>query len=855
MVSILFLFSLVFVLSNTSFAQVENSAEGKVNLCHRTGSPTNPWEAISIGAVDKGIHVEHGDFLYGGSFDISDKVNADNWCNDEYIRKNPPTPTTVTISATKIVCGNESDLPNWGKGGPDITVNTATNWLKDHQSCKLQSGWSFQYGDQNVNNPGDSFIGEASDGWETFGPTDSYGVANVEATIEDGMTRFDLREVLKDGYIPFTYEDATDNSNDVSAEFYCSTDVLNYDNYDYITSPVAGTTYYCVGFNVPKQCDVVSDTTNIVEDGTNAVETLNYSHPTWYDDTLLGGLAKWIWSTFKVENPTLDETKVFVKQFNLNSDPISATIEVAADNGFKLEINGDTIVDNLTIENNYGSVVSYPVTNLESGTNTIKMTVKNFALGGGTAESNPAGALYKLHIVGGDDCSDVKPVDVCPNIDGYQFTIPEGLYKDDAGNCVKREIPQVSNVTMCKKDVAGAPLSNWQLILAGENVGSVEVKPDGTNYLISNVPAGSYVVKATGQYTYRPGTAGAEYSDSAYSKRAPTDPSYIAAQSNLSQSIYLPWVRENNFTPHVGWLGITMNDLFTDWGSIFNSSHIYALGTNTSDVSNMSFKILDDVYGDNSGHIDVDVNHGFTGMTGTDGCITFTNVPYGTYTADEIIKDAWTYVSGRGEVVVDEPTENFTIVNQLTNSSTPINGGWSEWSEKDTACGVSGIQTRTCTNPTPANGGADCSGLDGGNSSKEYTNEACSQPTRHNTSGSIVNFSQGRVLGESTESSCGIYLNSFIKLGQKNDVSEVKKLQEFLNEYLGINLVVDGIYGLTTFNAVKDFQVKYANEVLAPWVPQLKDISVGTGYVYKTTKRWINLLKCPELEIPMPVLD
>jgi len=35
----------------------------------------------------------------------------------------------------------------------------------------------------------------------------------------------------------------------------------------------------------------------------------------------------------------------------------------------------------------------------------------------------------------------------------------------------------------------------------------------------------------------------------------------------------------------------------------------------------------------------------------------------------------------------------------------PVNGGWSDWSD----C-VNGSQSRTCTNPAPANGGADCQG-------------------------------------------------------------------------------------------------------------------------------------------------
>jgi len=39
----------------------------------------------------------------------------------------------------------------------------------------------------------------------------------------------------------------------------------------------------------------------------------------------------------------------------------------------------------------------------------------------------------------------------------------------------------------------------------------------------------------------------------------------------------------------------------------------------------------------------------------------------------------------------------------------PINGGWSDWRACSATCG-GGTQTRTCTNPAPANGGADCVG-------------------------------------------------------------------------------------------------------------------------------------------------
>ncbi|MCM2338971.1 MAG: hypothetical protein NDI62_00740 [Burkholderiales bacterium] len=64
-----------------------------------------------------------------------------------------------------------------------------------------------------------------------------------------------------------------------------------------------------------------------------------------------------------------------------------------------------------------------------------------------------------------------------------------------------------------------------------------------------------------------------------------------------------------------------------------------------------------------------------------------------------------------------------TETQTYTNSAclVPVNGGWSDWSTRDYACGTSGTQTRTCTNPTPANGGAYCSGP----STQSYTNPAC----------------------------------------------------------------------------------------------------------------------------------
>jgi hypothetical protein len=124
----------------------------------------------------------------------------------------------------------------------------------------------------------------------------------------------------------------------------------------------------------------------------------------------------------------------------------------------------------------------------------------------------------------------------------------------------------------------------------------------------------------------------------------------------------------------------------------------------------------------------------------------------------------------------------------------------------------------------------------------------------------------GQVLGDSTSTapqpqvlgdSCGLYLLTYIKYGKKNDVEDVKRLQIFLNENMGSTLPISGFFGKMTMKTLKEFQVKYKNDVLTPWADYgltQDEATNGTGYVYKTTQRWINHLKCEELNLPVPQL-
>lgn len=157
---------------------------------------------------------------------------------------------TATIHAQKVVCTNETDLPNWGTGGPDIASTTAQTWVSAHESCSLVP-WDFQWAPAVATNPGDNATGTPT-GWSAF----VNGVTSVPA----GALVW-VREQINTNYISFTGAESEDN---VSAEFYCSTDVLNYDNYDFIDPVVAGTDYYCVGFNAPKSQEETNTASTIV---------------------------------------------------------------------------------------------------------------------------------------------------------------------------------------------------------------------------------------------------------------------------------------------------------------------------------------------------------------------------------------------------------------------------------------------------------------------------------------------------------------------------------------------------------------------------------------------------------------
>lgn len=229
----------------------------------------------------------------------------------------------------------------------------------------------------------------------------------------------------------------------------------------------------------------------------------------------------------------------------------------------------------------------------------------------------------------------------------------------------------VSDVQICKYNDDKTPLSGWEVYLKGDKVETVTVDPDGQSDLSGPLPAGDYVLEASGTYVYRPSDPSADISDPAFSKRLPSDAVYSIGSSQ-------PWVRVNDFPGAIsGYLGIQVGGLNFDWGSTYNPAHKYSGEYTLASAGQMSFRILDDVYSDNSGHLKVDIYPIYKGETGKDGCVTLENIPFsgkGTnYTLGEVMQDGWENVSGNNEeVVVDGVEDSFSLVNKCTGENCVI---------------------------------------------------------------------------------------------------------------------------------------------------------------------------------------
>jgi cysteine-rich repeat protein len=157
-------------------------------------------------------------------------------------------PKPVSIMAQKVICDAEQYLPNDTQG--DITATTAQDWVSQSSGhCRLATDWSFQWAPAGAGSFGafQSDTSSLGSPWTTF--TSGQTVEIADANVLGG--RIETREVFPNNtYVPFS------NAGDVSAEFYCTGDTANYDNWEWLNSPQPGSTYYCVAFNAPANKNV-----------------------------------------------------------------------------------------------------------------------------------------------------------------------------------------------------------------------------------------------------------------------------------------------------------------------------------------------------------------------------------------------------------------------------------------------------------------------------------------------------------------------------------------------------------------------------------------------------------------------
>jgi|GEM_PF-1346487 len=314
---------------------------------------------------------------------------------------------TAKLHATKIVCSDEQYLPNWGAGAADITAQTAQNFLNDvndgHDTdvCWLEPDWQFEWTTNTLSatNPGDNDLGPAGAPWTTFGPTDGDGTISTNIPAGDQVW---VREVLQDGYTVFSGQNTTE---DVSAEIYCSTDVLNYDNWDYINPVEEGEEYYCVAFNAPKpisQCNPEKQTILTSGDGQTEDESGIASVVSWLHLSWLQEVGEWIWkdSATSAQDAADGTTETFTRTFDIVGTPHDSTLTLAVDNQYVAYVNGNEVCADAG-EYNYSATVdcAVPASVLLNGENTLTVVVTNMDhQDANTPETNPAGLLYTLTV-------------------------------------------------------------------------------------------------------------------------------------------------------------------------------------------------------------------------------------------------------------------------------------------------------------------------------------------------------------------------------------------------------------------------------------------------------------------------
>jgi len=136
----------------------------------------------------------------------------------------------------------------------------------------------------------------------------------------------------------------------------------------------------------------------------DAVET--WKHPSW--PTIPGSSAKWISSSYDIEDARPDSWRKFTVTFDVPGVPLAGSVVTAnSDNAEEVWFNGIVIGSDGTVTtafdashgdpHEWSTINDYPI-NLVQGTNTLEFIVHNYAYPTDDPTVNPTGLIYKVTV-------------------------------------------------------------------------------------------------------------------------------------------------------------------------------------------------------------------------------------------------------------------------------------------------------------------------------------------------------------------------------------------------------------------------------------------------------------------------
>jgi uncharacterized repeat protein (TIGR01451 family) len=720
----------------------------------------------------------------------------------------------ATISATKIVCNSESDLPNWGAGGPNISSTTASNYVASNSNCKIVP-WTFEYG--TGSNPGDH-VSVGGDGWIPFQSTTSIDVTTSKIWV---------REQFNSDYINFT---GVNTNKDVSAELYCDTDVLNYDNYDWVIPSVKDKTYYCVAWNVLKATSTpVNTPPTITLIGANPI-TINagevFTDPgataqDFEDGNITPNLV--VVSNVNSNIPgTYTITYNVVDSGGLHAVEVKRTVnvlEIIPENRGKITFclllaNIDNVLATSSYSLPQGVFTMSLASTSVNSTTTIQNKVwnsENFTPNRGIILGSDAECVTYDNLPYG------KYVYSTLDINGASWNT--ALYNDQATQPVNNifDLYTFGTSTTNSDGIINISPERYErtlVVLSKYNQINQCTLPEIDSALTASILANS-------QFNYT--LTASSSSPVLFTVGTSTLPSWLSYATSTNTLSGVPTqtgtynvdlIATNTCGQDSKTLVITVTSGGGGGGS--PTSDISVIKTSDKTTVNVSDTVTYTITVSNAGPNDAtqvrvsDVlpsNITFVSSTSTLGSYATST---GLWTIGDLLNNASTTLTIIA--TVNSGTEGQIILNQATSTSAqtdPNNGN----NTSTVTVSVNQAPVIGCTSNCGGGGG-------GGN-------------------GPISTAVPSNPVTPVIPNSCN-YLIDYLRADFNNNPVEVRKLQVFLRDLEGhSNLQITGIYDAQTIVALDSFQNKYKNDILTPW-----GHTAPTSYVYILTKKKVNEIYC-----------